>query len=884
MNWMTGLPLSLALTLTLSLATAASATEWTERWEQCAKGHYHLVAIPGTIDNTGGRNYAPDREIDIKHLKLELTPDFEKRSIAATARLEFSPIATPLTEFRLNAVNLNVIKVESSHPLKDHHNDGEHLTFLFQNPIPANELEVLTITYTAEPRDGLYFRTPSMGYPAGDDHFFTQGEPERHRNWFPSYDFPNERFTSEVICHVPSGMRVFSNGRLVSETPSPNGTVAFHWSQEQPHVNYLISVVGGYFQGVEDKLREIPLGFFTPPYGLPQAAASFADTKAILQYFEEETGIPYPWAKYYSVCVHGYQYGGMENTSVTTLTSRTLFDPAAETLRTTRHLDAHEAAHQWFGDLVTCKDWTHIWLNEGFATYYTELYEGHKFGRDHLLYGMYENAQQVLNTGDERPMAWREFKAPEDQFDFRAYPKGSWVLHMLRSQLGPDLYRLCVRKYLERHRGGVVVTEDLNRMIEEVSGRSFDRFFDQWVYHGGTPKLNVDYSWDPKRKQARLSVAQTQKVSEKVLLFQLPLPVRFHLKDGTRDFTIPVTQAREEFYFDLPDAPQVVRVDPDYTLLSEIQVNLPQELTVAQLALKDDMMGRLFAVRKLRNNQDLKTIDLLADRLKQDAFFGVRIEAAEALAERREPKIVEVLTANLNQPDARVRQKVVEALGRYYRPEARDTLLKVVKEEKNPEIVASALKAIGKFPEETIREALLAAMVRPSFRNTIAVAAIEGMEQQDRAEYVAPLLAHLKQRAGDFEDRGLGESFRALGRLGRDAERAQQDEVRAYLTGFLNDPRDTMIVPAIESLSALGDDRALAALQPLTELTGPRKREADAARKAVEALNADKRQGPELKDLRKEVLDMQAELRKLRQDLEGLRKQSEPVPPAPAPK
>ena len=228
------------------------------------------------------------------------------------------------------------------------------------------------------------------------------------------------------------------------------------------HVNYLVSLVAGYFKGLEDKLRDIPLGFYTAPSQFEQAANSFMDTKAILEFYEQETGVAYPWDKYYSVCVQGYPYGGMENTSVTTLTSRTLHRKETENIYTTRHLDAHEVAHQWFGDLVTCKDWSHLWLNEGFATYYTELYEEHKLSRDHMLFNMWQKADGILKNNDEKPIVWRGYNLPWEQFDYRVYPKGAWVLHMLRSQLGPELYRKCVTAYLNKHSGDVAVTEDLN--------------------------------------------------------------------------------------------------------------------------------------------------------------------------------------------------------------------------------------------------------------------------------------------------------------------------------------------------------------------------------------------------------------------------------------
>jgi limonene-1,2-epoxide hydrolase len=254
--------------------------------------------------------------------------------------------------------------------------------------------------------------------------------------------------------------------------------------------------------------------------------------------------------------------GGMENTSCTFEASDMLFDTSVENLRSLRWLDAHETAHQWFGDLVTCRDWSHLWLNEGFASYYTVLYEQEKLGLEAMKFSLWEEAESVFGANDTRPTVWRDYQDPMQQFDTRVYPKGAWILHMLRSQLGADLYRKAIRTYLVRHRNGIVGTDDLHDVIEEVSGLSFDQFFDQWLYHGGFPELKIDYAWDAATKQAKISVRQTQKVTEQVRLFRVPLPVAFTVK-GQKEplrFTMDVHEAAGDFYFALPAQPTLDQI------------------------------------------------------------------------------------------------------------------------------------------------------------------------------------------------------------------------------------------------------------------------------------------------------------------------------------
>ena len=509
--------------------------------------------------------YAPQRFVDILHVKIDATPDFAARTVAGVTTITFTPIAKPLTELKLDAIDLNIASVESSAPIAGYTATDDALTITFSTPLLPGEEGSMTVRYDAEPRRGLYFRTPEMGYPESDVHLFTQGESHEAPHWYPNFDYPNERFSSEVICHVPPEMTVVSNGRLVSEQiDADTGLKAVHWLQEKPHVNYLVAMVAGKFDKIESRYRDIPLAFYTPPSQSAQAASSFQDTADMIAFYEDEIGMPYPWDKYDQAVVEDFIAGGMENTSLTILNDRTLFTEATENLRSSQMLVAHELAHQWFGDYVTCKDWSHTWLNEGFATYYEALYDGHKNGRDSLLHGLYHTGRRLVARGaEEEPIVTRRYENADDQFDYRTYDKGSWVLHMLRCQLGETLYRRVVRTYLERHALGVAVTEDLRSIIEELSGRPFERFFDQWLYHGGYPQLKVSYSWSEADKLAKITVEQTQARDENATVFHLRTQVRFSWSGRSLDRDIVIDSDRHDFYFALSAEPNVVRFDPD---------------------------------------------------------------------------------------------------------------------------------------------------------------------------------------------------------------------------------------------------------------------------------------------------------------------------------
>src|SRR5437773_3076286 len=651
------------------------------------------------IGSSAHRKYAPDREVDALNLALDVTPDFKQRTVEGKATLRFKPIARPVEELKLDAVDLEVHSVTATEKIQTYQVTDEKVIVTFAEPIPPDKEAAVTVTYHAEPRQGLYFRTPEMGYKEGDTHLFTQGEEIEARHWYPCFDSPNEKFTSEITCRVSDGMTVMSNGRLVSEEKDPvTGLVAVHWSQDKPHANYLITLVAGFFKKIEDKHNNIPLAFYTPPSEINQAASSFRDTKDIMAFFEQEIGVPYPWAKYDQVCVNDFVAGGMENTSATTLTDYTLFTMATENIRDSQGLVAHEMAHQWFGDLVTCKDWSHIWLNEGFATYYESLYEGRKNGRDAMLYELYQRARSITGTpNDTNAIVRRTYDSPREMFSYLAYPKGGWVLHMLRSQLGEDLYRRCIKTYLERHQFDNVVTEDLRAVIEELSGRSYDQFFEQWLYHAHHPELEVTNSWDEKDKLAKVTVKQTQSLSENVLLFHFPLAIRFKGKFGATDRQVQVKDKEEDFYFPLPEAPQIVRLDPEYTLLAKIKFQAPNPMLDAQLADKDDAIGRLLAIEQLSAKKDKETVAKLKERLNNDAFYGARLEASKALRSIHTDESLEALLISTKQSDARVREQVVGDVGNFYRESAYETTRKTLETEKNPDILSTAIRALGGY-------------------------------------------------------------------------------------------------------------------------------------------------------------------------------------------
>ncbi|MDC0937080.1 M1 family aminopeptidase, partial [Pirellulales bacterium] len=704
-----------------------------------------------------------------------------------------------------------------------------------------------------------------------DEHLWTQGEPHESRHWYPCFDAPNERSSTEVICHVPQDMTVLSNGKQVAENIDPATRLKMvHWLQETPHVNYLICLVAGHLHGIHASHGDVPLAFYTQPSRAEFVESGFRDTAQIMAFYEKEIGVPYPWDKYYQVTIGDFMWGGMENTTLTTLHQGAVFSDEVENTRTNRRLDAHELAHQWFGDYLTCKDWSHLWLNEGFATYYTHLYDGHKFGRDAMLYGLYTDAANKIfaNSDDLRPIVYRDYESPWDQFDFRAYPKGSWVLHMLRSKFGEKLFREAIQKYLEQHALTHVETEELRAAFEDVTGETLDRFFDQWVYHGGVPNLKIKYKWLPEEKLAHLSIRQTQETNDDVLLFAFQTKVRFTADGKKFERTIEVDQRDHDFYFKLPAKPEIVRFDPDYALLAEVDFEKSDSLLEAQLKDQSDVVGRLFACEALAERETNDAAAALKAALQNDPFFGVRIASATALEKIGDDNAYEALAASLQQPDARVRLHVVERLAKFYRSNARDLLLKIAREEANPAIAAAAIAGLDKYQGSSVGQALREALAVRTLDNEQSIAALRTIGRRQSAGMRGDVIAALEQHANLGHPEAVGAALSSLAKISNRPNRRK--DVYDVIAKFVEHPRRQFQISAVRALGKLGDPRAQNILKPLARRGQP-ERLADAAEDALEKLDKAAPLAP------KEVAALRREVRALRKQLEDLEEDVEEV-------
>lgn len=639
-------------------------------------------AVPGApgasprIDGASrpaARAAATDRGYDVEHyaLDLELFPD--ERRIQGTCRIRLVATGAELAQVELDLQGLHVTTVRDPDGVElGFAHVGRLLTVQLPAPLAPGEPTELTVHYGGTPVTGLWFsgRRPDG---SGPNQVFTQGQASQSSGWFPCFDHPSDRATSEVRVTMPAGWRSVAPGALVERREDPlRNTASEHWRMDVPHASYLTSLVAGEFQVHESEWEGVPLMVLAEPMYEDWLEASFDETDEILAFVGDYVGIPYPYPKYSQAVVANFPWGGMENISATTLTPLTLDDERGHRDATSEPLVAHEAAHQWFGDLITCDDWSHVWLNEGFATYFELLYVEHARGVDEFRARMREaqDAYALASQGARRrPIVSDAFDEPEDLFDEHVYQGGAARLHLLRFLLGDETFRAGVRTYAAENAGRNVVTADLQRAMEKVSGRDLDPFFEQWLLRPGYPEFEVLWTWNEKKEAVELIVKQTQDGT----VFQTPVEIEIRDYTGTRAHRIQVKRRIEEFEFTAAGKPDYVRFDKGSWIPKVVRWRRSPSEWLAIATSDDDVTGRRDAVRALgalaeadreRDPAAHETyVAALVARLLRDGSDWVRAEATTALGragglEARE-RLVQAATAD---PSARVRAGALTAL------------------------------------------------------------------------------------------------------------------------------------------------------------------------------------------------------------------------------
>jgi aminopeptidase N len=840
-------------------------------------------APPGTR-----HNFTADRSLRVVHARLELDLDLPGRRLAGVATLTLASRRDDLAVFTLDAVEMEIegVAVDGRAAAFDY--DGERLRVTCERPF-AREAEFRAeIRYRCAPRRGLYFMGPDEGHPDRALQCWTQGQDDDSRHYWPCIDHPIEKFTTEVVCTAPAGSFVLSNGDLVERKEvgsdgAAGARVRWHYKLDFPQPAYLVTLVCGPFAEIVERAPKtgVDVHYFAPPGREADARRSFARTPAMIDYFSERIGVPYPHKRYSQIAVPDFIFGGMENTSATTLTDLALVDERAALDHDVDGLVSHELAHQWWGDLVTCREWSEGWLNEGFATYFEYVWREHAKGRDEADYEQLSDTEGYLAEAGryQRPVVCRQYEEPIHLFDAHLYDKGGRVLHMLRHALGEALFWRALSHYVGKHARGSVETRDLARAIEETSGRSYDEFLDRWIARPGHPELECAWEWDDERRVGTLRLAQKQTVSAEAPLFKFDTVVRFEVEGKERDEPLSVTEATHAFEFRLPARPTQVVFDPGDVILKTVKFEKPRPLWRRQLEAARLGVDRVLAASALGGLVEPASVEALAGALRRERFWAVRVAAARALGRMRRDDAREALLVAFDDAHPKVRRAAAAALGEWRGDEraARTLAARLQKGDPSVFVEAEAALALGRTRSPLALEILPTLFGKPSFQDVLRTRAIEGLGFSGDERALAVIRGAWRPHgAGVFLARRAVASAAAELSAGTSFARAGRELVEDCLA----DPDFRVRGEAAAALGRIGVPEAIPAIERTlaAELDGrARRRMSD----AIRTLRDGARAAEQTQKLREELDRLRTEQARLRERLEKLEARGNGAPSTP---
>ncbi|KAA8485314.1 M1 family metallopeptidase [Arcticibacter tournemirensis] len=410
-----------------------------------------------------------------------------------------------------------------------------------------------TITYSGVPSDGLIISVNQFGQRT----IFADNWPNRAHYWFPCIDHPSDKATVDFIVRAPSHYRIIANGIRKEERAAGNNETITRYEENTP-IPTKVMVIGAapFLVRNTGKVKGIPVSSWL--FEGEKNVTAYDTAPFILTFFIRKIG-PFSYKKLANV-QSKTRFGGMENAGAIFYFEESPAYPGVESLV------AHEIAHQWFGDAATEKDWSHVWLSEGFATYLSNVYLEDKYGPDSLRRLMTQQRNKVLKFEKKRftPIIDHVQSDYMQILNANSYEKAAWVLHMLRREMGDAAFWKATRKYYKKYRNKNADTDDLLRIFEQVAGKDLDTFFNQWLYRAGNPKLTLNWRYRADSKNLILRVTQEQPE-----LYQLPFEFSIPGEPGLRSVLLKDRVTTVEV--PVASVPASVIPDPNVNLMAEIK-------------------------------------------------------------------------------------------------------------------------------------------------------------------------------------------------------------------------------------------------------------------------------------------------------------------------
>ena len=588
---------------------------------------------------------------DLIHTKLDVKFDWKKAHLYGRANLTLKPYFLPTDSLWLDAKGFEIkeiVLIEKTGvetPLSYSYTDKMRVRINLGKTYTRNDTYEIAMTYIAKPNEleeggsaaitsdkGLYFINPNGLEENKPKQIWTQGETEASSCWFPTIDAPNERMTQEIYMTVDTHYVTLSNGLLLFQTENGDGTRTDYWKQKLPHAPYLAMMAVGEFAIVKDSWRNIGVNYYVEPKFEKNAKDIFPHTPEMLEFFSEKLGVDYPWEKYDQIVVRDYVSGAMENTTGVIFGEFVQGDDRYLIDNSGVDIVAHELFHHWFGDLVTCESWSNLPLNESFATYGEYLWREYKDGKMWADYHIAQDLVSYLRESKQKQvdMIRYFYDQRDDMFDSHSYAKGGRILHMLRNNLGDEVFFEGLRVYLEDNKYQAVEIHQLRLAMEKVSGQDLNWFFNQWFLASGHPILDISYAYDEDLGLQFVTVEQIQNLKS-TPLYRLPVSVDIYHENSITRHEIVITKERQIFEFKSATKPSLVNFDAEKYLLCE-KIDRKKEIQswvtlYEKGSLFEDKKDAILALRTEKDTLAANTIIKALDH----PFWGIREMAIYSL-------------------------------------------------------------------------------------------------------------------------------------------------------------------------------------------------------------------------------------------------------------
>lgn len=597
--------------------------------------------------------------VDFKSLKLEVSFEPQKKLVKGRVEEQFVVLQKGVDTLFLDAIAMKFNSVQLDGSPVDFTNTGKGIVLRFKNPLAWNSSHTILIDYEASPLKGLYFVGWNDSTNRSRKQIWTQGQGINNRHWIPMFDQKNDKLISEMIVEFDEEYKVLSNGKKLKEKNIGSGKKQWHYKISHPHSPYLIMLgIGDYAIKTEKSSGGVPMNYYYYPDQAEQLEPTYRFSKEMFDFFEREIGVPYPWETYSQIPVQDFMYGAMENTTATIFGDFYLVDERTYIDKNYVRVNAHELAHQWFGDMITARSSAHHWLQESFATHYDMMYQKEAFGQDYFdwVRRNYNNQALSASQNDLKPIAHSEAGT------VRHYPKGAFVLQMLKYVVGREQYNAAIKHYLQKHAYGSVDSKNLLVAFHERLGLSLNWFWEEWIYKGGEPSYKI--AFDENGDQFQFYVKQIQQQNDLVGLFKMPIVFELHYKDGSIDSKrIWIEDQSQLVNFNrLADKELAFALfDPNNEVMKSVVFEKSTEMLKAQAQKAEHMLDRYDAISSLIERDFEEKESFLMARFEAEAFHGIKAAILHYMLPLLNENSSKMAKLGIADPSVEVRMAVLES-------------------------------------------------------------------------------------------------------------------------------------------------------------------------------------------------------------------------------